>query len=266
MSSLRLQDRVSLCRFTFSDGRKCRTPRAGKHPHFCFDHARKESQARSANKLAHELAYFLSGEYLSANDLSAALGRLVPAVLRGDVKPRTARTLAYLAQTLLQTIQLAQHEYINAFGANDWRDAIRDSVNQNFARRNPPTPANPPPVVAGLQTGTSAPQSALPTATSVPQPDPAPPTPLPPTSTEFVQRVVAAVPTGTSAPQPTPVEAGPRPGSSASQPGSTDVHPNICHPEQREGSASPGSAGTQALEAAIHVAIFALQTRGPALP
>ncbi len=54
------KDRVSLCRFTFADGRQCRTPRSGKHPHFCFDHARKESQARSAGKLARELSYFFS--------------------------------------------------------------------------------------------------------------------------------------------------------------------------------------------------------------
>jgi hypothetical protein len=32
-----------------------------------------------------------------------------------DIKPRTARTVAYPAQTLLQSIRLAQHEYINAF-------------------------------------------------------------------------------------------------------------------------------------------------------
>ncbi len=83
MSSLRPQDRASLCRFTFADGRQCRTPRSTNHPHFCYDHARKESQACSADKLAHELAYFFSGEYLSACDLSAALGRLLPAVVRG---------------------------------------------------------------------------------------------------------------------------------------------------------------------------------------
>ena len=158
MSSLRLQDRVSSCRFTFADGRRCRTPRAAKHPNFCLEHARKESQARSARKLASELAYCFSGDYLSANDLSAALGRLLPAVLKGDVKPRAAGTIAYLAQTLVQTIQLAQHEYINAFGANDWRNAIRNSVNQNFDHLHPPPPANPPTVVAGLQTGASAPQ------------------------------------------------------------------------------------------------------------
>ncbi len=195
MSSLRLQDRVSLCRFTFADGRHCRTPRDVKHPRFCFDHARKESRALSVDKLARELSYFLSGEYLSANDLSAALGRLVPAVLQSDIKPRTARTVAYLAQTLVQTVHLAQHEYINAFGTDDWRDAIRDGVNQNFAHRNPPPPANPQPtIVADLQIGASVPQSPL--------------------------------PAGTSAPQPTHVEAGLQPGSSAPQPASTTAQPN----------------------------------------
>jgi hypothetical protein len=32
MSSLRSQDGVSLCRFTFADGRQCRTPRSPNHP------------------------------------------------------------------------------------------------------------------------------------------------------------------------------------------------------------------------------------------
>jgi len=39
------KDRASLCRFTFADGRHRRTPRSPSHPHFCFDHARKESGA-----------------------------------------------------------------------------------------------------------------------------------------------------------------------------------------------------------------------------
>ncbi len=32
MSSLSPKDRVSLCSFTFSDGRRCRTPRTGTRP------------------------------------------------------------------------------------------------------------------------------------------------------------------------------------------------------------------------------------------
>ncbi len=54
MSSLRPQDRASSCRFTFADGRQCRTPRSLNHPHLCSDHARKDSQARAAESAAAE--------------------------------------------------------------------------------------------------------------------------------------------------------------------------------------------------------------------
>jgi hypothetical protein len=157
------KDRASSCLFTFSDGRRCRTPRTGNHPHFCFDHAQKEARARAAETIGKDLAYFFSGDHLSACDLSTALGRIIPAVVRVDIKPKTARTVAYLAQTLLQSIRLAQHEYIEAFSSNRWRNAIANSVNENLDYRFPPKPAPPSPVVAGLQTGAvQAPQSAAP--------------------------------------------------------------------------------------------------------
>ena len=110
-------DRVSLCTFTFSDGRRCRTPRVRNNAHFCFYRAQKEARARTTQKLGKDLAYFCSGDYLSACDLSTALARLIPAVVRGDVKPRAARTVAYLAQTLLQSIHIGQHEYIERWGS-----------------------------------------------------------------------------------------------------------------------------------------------------
>src|SRR5262249_45721821 len=134
------QDRVSLCRFSFSDGRKCLTPRAPSHPHFCFFHARQESRSRGADKLARDFAYIFSGEYVSANDLTAAIARLFPAVPRGEIKPRAATTLAYLAQTLAQTIPLSQHEYITAFGTSAWGKTIRKTVNQNADHFAPPEP------------------------------------------------------------------------------------------------------------------------------
>src|SRR5258708_6530802 len=143
MSSLRPQDRKSLCRFTFADGRQCRTPRSPHHPHFCSDHARNDSQACAADKLARKLSYFFSGQYLSACDLSAALGRLLPAIVRGDIKPRSARTLAYLSQTLAQTIHLSKHEYTNAFGDDSWRRAVRNSVRQNFNYLQPSPQPDP---------------------------------------------------------------------------------------------------------------------------
>src|SRR5712691_3999699 len=144
MSSLSPKDPVSLCSFTFSDGRRCRTPRIGNHPHFCFDHAQKEARARAAETLGKDLAYFFSGDYLSACDLSTALGRLIPAVIRGEVKPRAARTVAYLAQTLMQAIHLSKHEYTNAFGTDHWRQTIRNSVKGNHDYLFPPAPAPKP--------------------------------------------------------------------------------------------------------------------------
>ncbi|HTQ61621.1 MAG TPA: hypothetical protein VMI32_15470 [Candidatus Solibacter sp.] len=138
------RDRSSLCTFTFSDGRHCRAPLSPSgHPSFCRFHAKKDAQARAADELGRDVSYFFSGAYLSAGDLSAALGRLFAAVAAGNVKPKTAATLAYLGQTLLQTIHMAQNEYIRAFGETQWQDTLRKSVNQNYAFRQP-RQENPP--------------------------------------------------------------------------------------------------------------------------
>src|SRR5207245_1515830 len=124
MSSLRPKDRVSLCTFSFSDGRRCRTPRPRDNPHFCFSHAQNEAPPPPAQTPGKDLPSFFSGDSLSPCDLSTALARLIPAVVRGDVKPRAARTVAYLAQTLMQSIHISQHEYCEAFGTNGWRQSV----------------------------------------------------------------------------------------------------------------------------------------------
>jgi hypothetical protein len=185
MSTLSAKDRVSLCSFTFADGRRCRTPRASNHPHFCFYHAQKEARAQAAETLGKDLAYFFSGNYLSACDLSTALARLIPAVLRGDVKPKTAHTVAYLMQTLMQAIHMSQHEYCEAFGSNAWRKSIFNSVKGNHDYRFPPEPEP-------QQSGSPQPQPqpAQPPAQAQ-QPAPSPRTPMPPTSAEFAQQVLA---------------------------------------------------------------------------
>ena len=174
MPSIRPQDRVSLCHFSFADGRRCLTPISPGHPHFCFYHAQKEAQSVAAEKLGRDLDYFFSGDYLSACDLSAALARLFAAVARGHIKPRTARTLAYLAQTLAQTIHLSQHEYINAFGTDAWRQAVRDSVHQNSTHDSAPPAADSPHPAAHQPTHSAA---SAPPAADAPAPAPAAPPP-----------------------------------------------------------------------------------------
>jgi len=128
------QDRASTCTFTFADGRQCRTPRRTSHPYLCVFHARKEAQALAGEQAGHDIASFLTGDYISA-------------IAQGHIKPKTAATLAYLGQTLVQTLKLAQHEYCNAFGPNARRAAIRLIAPDPLADRAPesrPPPPHPP--------------------------------------------------------------------------------------------------------------------------
>src|SRR5260370_29891109 len=130
MSTNRSNDRASLCSFTFADGRQCRTPRTA-HPYLCAFHARKDAQALAGEAAGKEIAYHLSGSYVSACDLSSALGHLFSAVAQGQVKPKTASTLAYLDQTLVQAQPLAQHEYVNAYGTASCTTTIRECHQQS---------------------------------------------------------------------------------------------------------------------------------------
>jgi hypothetical protein len=50
-----------------------------------------------------------------------------------------------MLQTLLQSTRLAQHEYINAFGTDAWREAVSSSVNSNHDHLYPPDPNAPDP-------------------------------------------------------------------------------------------------------------------------
>ena len=215
MPSLTAKDRISLCLFSFTDGRRCRTPRTGNHPHFCFYHAQKETRARAAETLGKDLAYFFSGDYLSACDLNTALSRLIPAVVRGDIKPRLARTVAYMFQTQLQAIRLSQHEYINAFGTDGWRKASAPPSMSTLTTASHQSPATPRPnrnspnhLNPSARThNPSNPTASTPQTPSRPhQPATAPPQPASPTNHPAAQTAQPnnAAPAAPPRPQPQP--------------------------------------------------------------
>jgi hypothetical protein len=131
------KDRANLCFFAFADGRQCRMPRRSGHPHLCAFHAEKEAKAQAAKQSGEAISSFFFGDYLSACDLSAALGRVFSAVAQGHLKPKAATALAYLGQTLNQSVKLAQDEYANVFGGNVWRRRVAQCL-------EPPPPAPQP--------------------------------------------------------------------------------------------------------------------------
>jgi hypothetical protein len=145
MSSDISQVRANVCLYTFADGRRCRTPRSRNHAYFCVSHARREAQAQAAENFGQDLSYFFSGDYLSASDLTTALGRTIQAVAQGHIDTKTATAINQLSQTLRQTIPLAQHEYLKTFGQNSWTDAVKNSVDENYNHLHPPAPSEQTP-------------------------------------------------------------------------------------------------------------------------
>ena len=171
MPKLRSKDDASVCSFTFSDGRRCSTPRCSTHPHLCYFHAQKEAAAAATQKMGIGIGSWVTGNYVSACDLAGALGRVFSCTAQGKIKPKTASTLAYLGQTLLQSIQAAQHEYVNAYGADNWRRVIRSGT--------VPPPALPPPAPKPDPAPPSAPAPA-PAPSSTPTPESVPGSGVPP--------------------------------------------------------------------------------------
>jgi hypothetical protein len=129
--------RMSLCTFTFADGRRCRMPHSAAHPELCVYHARKDAESRAARQFGLNVAGDLAGKYTSACDLTSALSHLFAAVAQGHVRPKTANTLAYLGQTMVQSIHLAQKEFITTFGERYWQESIADNLYPNRPKPQP---------------------------------------------------------------------------------------------------------------------------------
>ena len=213
LTATKKKDRsTNLCAFTFADGRQCRTPRCSGHLYLCYFHAQKEAESLASQQVGQDISRFLPVKLLTACDLGAAMSRLFCAVAQGHVKPKVASTLAYLAQTMLQSIPIAQHEYIESFNTNTWRNAVRVSFRFDDPP-NTPAPQSEIPTLSGPSSKPPASPASSPSPACHPacpdpvgersegshltpasrsaQPAPSPHTPLPPTTTAFAQQVLA---------------------------------------------------------------------------
>ncbi len=133
MSKKPSKDRASLCTFTFADGRRCKSPRQADNPDFCYFHAQRELQRLAAKKAGDFIAAGVSTDYVSACALNGSLGRLFRAVACGQINPKTAHTLAYLAQVMAQTLPMAEEEFACTFG----RRPLLATLTNAFGKLNP---------------------------------------------------------------------------------------------------------------------------------
>ena len=123
-------------------------PRSETHPYLCYFHGRRENLARAADSVGRQVSACFSGGYVTACDLSTAMAHVFAATARGEIKPRTAGILGYLGQTMVQTIPIAEREYIHTFGMNAWRVAVQYPfvpTSNPAASATPATGAQPSP-------------------------------------------------------------------------------------------------------------------------
>jgi hypothetical protein len=121
MSTAQALDRTHSCAFTFASANHCRMPVSPAHPYLCTFHARKEASARGAERAGQQIAYDLSSRYVSFGDLSSAIAHTISAVAQRHMTPRAATSIAYLSQTLYQSISQAETDYVRTFGVDAWK-------------------------------------------------------------------------------------------------------------------------------------------------
>ncbi len=132
MSTNRSKDRSSLCSFTFADGRQCRTLECGG---LVYPEPRRaaafEAKAPAIPTSARSTPVGCSG---GSSDPPARWPR---APVSSQGQRGICFSPLYLGQTLVQTLHLAQDEYINAYDTNSWRETIRESHEQSADHMSP---------------------------------------------------------------------------------------------------------------------------------
>jgi hypothetical protein len=92
--------RAGYCAFNFKDGRCCNNLRHPTHPHLCLPHARKEAAQLAEMHVGTNLCHEIKRNYVTAADLTWTVSRVFEAVAKGQLSPKTAKTLAYVAQIM----------------------------------------------------------------------------------------------------------------------------------------------------------------------
>jgi hypothetical protein len=91
------------CQHFTTAGRRCRMLRAPGHPGLCFFHAEQNEQFINADEVAVELITGI-GDARAPVDINRALGKLLKLVAMERIPLRTARTLAYISQKILEIV------------------------------------------------------------------------------------------------------------------------------------------------------------------
>jgi hypothetical protein len=113
------------CTHRTSNGRRCQSPIAPKHRSLCAHHALQDLQ-RHDSKLVAEEILGPNGDFGCSFGIHSALGKLFAATIENRISPRTASVLAYISQLLMQNLDEAQRDVLQAVGQPAMEVMLKD--------------------------------------------------------------------------------------------------------------------------------------------
>jgi hypothetical protein len=129
-------------------GRQCALPQSEDDMGLCYYDAQRHIDILKKHAAGKQISGCLDAGINTACDLSAACTLLFCATAQGYIKPKTATTLAYLGNLMLQTHHFAKAEYQSAF-KDAWPALVKESIafkpNDSDDPDKPATPTPNPP-------------------------------------------------------------------------------------------------------------------------
>jgi hypothetical protein len=136
--------RARQCKFTYSDGRRCRLARSAAGEGYCYSHARKILEERKSAYIHAILTEPLAHTAVSSTALSLVLVRLFTAVSADRLPAKTANSLLRITQALQKTLPDTTHEFSQVFQRSALTDTIRALYQEqdDFFKHDHDDPAN----------------------------------------------------------------------------------------------------------------------------
>ncbi len=101
------------CAYVTANARRCSATRTSEHIPLCVYHQRQYLDQQGAHGGAMELLLPIE-KFDSAADINRALGQVFQALARNAIPSRTAATLAYICQLLLNTLPALERKNLEA--------------------------------------------------------------------------------------------------------------------------------------------------------
>jgi hypothetical protein len=98
-----------LCEIIFDDGRHCHMSKCPDHRYYCYFHARRDNAARAEETAIGKITGALARKSIAFDDLSTAIAHTISALAEGHMDTKTAATIAYLCQSLVQSVNGAEN-------------------------------------------------------------------------------------------------------------------------------------------------------------